>query len=203
MDNQPILDLYTSFTGAAPQRVDAITGSGSNRQYVRLVSTDGTSVIGVRGTSYEENHAFITLARHFRAKGLPVPQVLAVSDDEMCYLQQDLGGRSLFDALKSGREAGGKYGEAERALLRRTIAELPRLQILGGQGLDFSVCYPQSEMGETNVMFDLNYFKYCFLKATGVDFHEVRLEQDFRAFAHDLLSDDSRLKNLSIFQFVQ
>ena len=186
-----LLNLYSAYAGALPERVETITGSGSNRQYVRFFSTDGTSLIGVHGTSYEENHAFITLARHFREKGLPVPQVLAVSDDEMCYLQNDLGSRSLFDALRAAREAGGKYGETERALLRRTIAELPRLQILGAQDLDFSVCYPQPEMDEMNVMFDLNYFKYCFLKAAGIDFHEVRLEQDFRQLAKDLLSTDS------------
>ena len=186
-----LLNLYSAYVGALPERVETITGSGSNRQYVRFFSTDGTSLIGVHGTSYEENHAFIILARHFFEKGLPVPQVLAVSDDEMCYLQNDLGSRSLFDALRAAREAGGKYGETERALLRRTIAELPRLQILGAQDLDFSVCYPQPEMDEMNVMFDLNYFKYCFLKAAGIDFHEVRLEQDFRQLAKDLLSTDS------------
>ncbi len=183
-----LLRLYIDYADVAPQRVEAISGSGSNRQYVRLFAPDGTSVIGVRGTSYEENHAFITLARHFLEKGLSVPRVLAVAEDEMCYLQEDLGTRSLFDALRPAREAGGVYGEEERALLRRTIAELPRLQILGAQGLDFSVCYPQEAMDETNVMFDLNYFKYCFLKATGVDFHELRLEQDFRQLAKDLLS---------------
>ena len=191
MDKQPLLDLYTAFAGAAPQAVDAITGSGSNRQYFRLTSAAGHTVIGVIGTSVEENHAFITLAHHFREKGLSVPQVLAVSADERCYLQEDLGSRSLFDALKDGREAGGHYSDEEQELLRRTIAQLPRLQILGGQGLDFSVCYPQPEMDETNVMFDLNYFKYCFLKPSGIDFHELRLEEDFRQLAKDLLSPDS------------
>ena len=187
MDKQPLLDLYTAFAGAAPQAVDAITGSGSNRQYFRLTSAAGHTVIGVIGTSVEENHAFITLAHHFHEKGLSVPQVLAVSADERCYLQEDLGSRSLFDALKDGREAGGQYSEREQELLRRTIAQLPRLQILGAQDLDFSVCYPQPEMDETNVMFDLNYFKYCFLKPSGIDFHELRLEQDFRQLAKDLM----------------
>lgn len=189
MDNQLLLDLYTSFTGAAPKSVESITGSGSNRKYVRFTSSEGKSIIGVIGTSLEENYAFIYLARHFQEKSLPVPRVLAVSDDERCYLQEDLGTCSLFDALRSAREAGGRYGEVEKQLLRRTIAQLPRLQIIGAEGLDFSVCYPQPELDETNIFFDLNYFKYCFLKATGVDFHEVRLEQDFRLLAHDLLMD--------------
>ena len=203
MDNQQLLDLYISYVGTAPKTTEAITGSGSNRQYFRFTSTEGKSIIGVIGTSVEENHAFITLARHFASKGLPVPQVYAVSDDERCYLQQDLGSRSLFDALRAAREAGGQYGDAERQLLRRTIAELPRLQILGGQGLDFSVCYPQPEMDETNVMFDLNYFKYCFLKATGIDFHELRLEQDFRALAKDLLHDEDKQQSSFLYRDFQ
>ena len=186
---QQLTALYTHLMGQPPKSVEPIIGSGSNRQYVRFTAADGKSIIGVIGTSVEENHAFIALARHFGEKGLPVPRVLAVSDDEQRYLQEDLGSRSLFDALRPAREAGGQYGEPERELLRRTIAALPRLQILGGQGLDFSLCYPQPEMDEMNILFDLNYFKYCYLKTTGVDFHEVRLEQDFHAFAHDLLSN--------------
>ena len=118
-----------------------------------------------------------------------MPQVLAESNDGLCYLQTDLGDRSLFEALKAGREAGGRYTQKERELLRRTISVLPSLQILGGRGLDFSQCYPQAEMDRTSVLFDLNYFKYCFLKATGVDFHELKLEASFQLMAKDLTED--------------
>ena len=166
--------------------MEKLPGAGSNRMYYRLTDGEGKSVIGCIGTSREENHAFVFLARHFMTKQLPVPQVLAVSNDEMCYLQSDLGATSLFDALKRGREAGGKYDEQEQELLRQTIRLLPRMQFEGAQGLDFSVCYPQPAFDETGVMFDLNYFKYCYLKATGVDFHELRLEEDFRRMVKDL-----------------
>ena len=135
-------ELYISYTGQEPHSVEPITGSGSNRRYFRFTSADGKSVIGVVGTSLDENHAFIYLARHFTAKHLPVPRVLAVGEDGLRYLQEDLGARSLFDALKGGRDAGGRYNEAEKRLLRQTIAELPSLQIRGGVGLDFSLCYP-------------------------------------------------------------
>jgi len=188
---QLLTQLYTDFAGAAPKTIEQIAGSGSNRQYVRFTSADGHSIIGVIGTSLDENHAFIHLARHFAQKHLPVPAILAVADDGLRYLQEDLGSRSLFDALKGGRDAGGRYNEAEKELLRRTIAELPRMQILGAEGLDFSHCYPQDEMDTTSVLFDLNYFKYCFLKATGIDFHELRLEATFKLFAKDLTSDAS------------
>lgn len=181
--------LYKAYTGHDPLFCEPITGSGSNRQYFRLTDADGHSVIGVVGTSRDENHAFCYLSRHFTLRQLPVPQVLIESEDGLRYLQTDLGDVSLFDALKNGREAGGRYTQAERELLRRTIAQLPNLQIRGARGLDFSHCYPQAEMDRTNVLFDLNYFKYCFLKATGLDFHEMKLEASFQLMAKDIVED--------------
>ena len=159
---------------------------GSNRQYYRLTAADGTSVIGCIGTSRDENHAFVYLAQHFTKRQLPVPRVLAVSLDELRYLQQDLGSVSLFDAIRGGREAGGRYTLAEQQLLKQTIRQLPNIQLRGARGLDFSQCYPQPEFDMDSVLFDLNYFKYCFLKATELDFHELKLEADFRLLAKDL-----------------
>ena len=182
--------LYKRWSGAEPQKIERLAGAGSNRQYYRITSIDGSSVIGVIGTSQDENHAFISLSKHFKSKEQPVPEIYAVSDDEMCYIQSDLGTMALFDALKKGRDAGGQYDESEKKLLVKIMRLLPRIQVLGAQELDFSVCYPQPEFDETNVMFDLNYFKYCFLKPSGVDFHEVRLEEDFRKLASHLISDE-------------
>ena len=186
---EALLDLYHHWCGNQPAQCHRLPGAGSNRVYYRLSADDGSSVIGCIGTSREENHAFIVLARHFAECSLPVPQVLAASDDELRYLQTDLGGTSLFDAISRGRQAGGCYNDEEQQLLEQTIRLLPRMQFVGGRGLDYSVCYPQPQFDRTNVMFDLNYFKYCFLKATGIDFHEMRLEEDFSRLADDLTAD--------------
>ena len=188
---QQLLDLYREWSGAEPVRTERLPGAGSNRVYYRMTGADGSVVIGCIGTSTDENHAFIAIARHFVEKGLPVPRVLAVSGDEKCYLQEDLGNTSLFDAVRKGRESGGRYSADEEVLLHKTIILLPKLQFVGGQGLDYSVCYPQPSFDVTNVMFDLNYFKYCFLKATGIDFQELHLEEDFRRLAADLTSEPS------------
>ena len=160
--------------------MEKLVGAGSNRQYYRFTDNRGATVIGVVGTSRDEDHAFIYLARHFMRRRLPVPQLLAVSDDEMRYLQSDLGNLSLFDAITGGREAGGRYNLAEQRLLKRTIRELPNIQIRGALDLDWSNCYPQPVFDEDSVLFDLNYFKYCFLKPTELDFHELKLEASFR-----------------------
>ena len=192
-----LIELYRQWSGEEPASCERLPGAGSNRVYYRFTGKAATSksagtgntVIGCVGTSRDENHAFIYLCRHFASRKLPVPKLLAVSDDELRYLQTDLGNVSLFDALKGGREAGGRYTLAEKELLVRTIRELPRLQIEGAHGLDFSQCYPQATFDIDSVMFDLNYFKYCFLKATDVDFHELKLEADFRLMAKDLTSE--------------
>lgn len=104
-------------------------------------------------------------------------------------MQTDLGQYSLYDAIRGGREAGGRYNQHEKELLLNTIRELPNVQIRGARGLDWSNCYPLPEFNTDSVLFDLNYFKYCFLKPTELDFHEMKLEANFRLFAKDLTSE--------------
>lgn len=129
-----LLKLYAQWAGQEPAQVAPLPLQGSNRKYYRLTGHDGSTVIGVLGTSVEEDHAFVYLSNHFSLRQLPVPKILAVSEDELCYLQTDLGSLSLFDAIKGGREAGGRYNQREKALLARVIRELPNLQIRGAAG---------------------------------------------------------------------
>ena len=187
---QKLLELYRQWSGEEPQSVTPLTAGGSNRAYYRMVSAKGESVVGCVGTSRDENHAFVYLTRHFTNRQLPVPRILAVSDDELRYIQTDLGHVSLFDAIRGGREAGGRYTLKEQELLKRTIRQLPNIQLRGARELDFSNCYPQPSFDTDSVLFDLNYFKYCFLKATELDFHELKLEADFRLLAKDLTAAD-------------
>lgn len=184
-----LIELYTEWAGAEPAGVEKLPVQGSNRAYYRLTDADGMSVVGCVGTSRDENHAFIYLARHFAKRRIPVPKLLAVSGDELRYLQEDLGKQSLFDAIHGGREAGGRYNQREKRLLVSAIRELPNIQLRGARGLDWSNCYPQPEFDINSVLFDLNYFKYCFLKPTELDFHEFKLEANFRLFAKDLTSE--------------
>ena len=116
-----LIELYKKWAGKEPHEVCRLKGAGSNRQYFRLIADDYTTVIGVIGTSRDENHAFISLGNHFASRKLPVPKVLEVSDDEICYLQTDLGSTSLFDAIAGGREAGGRYTLSEKQLLVKTL----------------------------------------------------------------------------------
>ena len=178
-------ELFKQYTGKKCLSCEELPQSGSNRRYFRL-KAEGISLIGAMGTSVEENNAFISLARHFKDAGLNVPEVYVSSPDKVYYLQEDLGTVSLFDAIASGRQKGS-YSAKEVALLKKTMALLPKFQFEGGWDLDYSVCYPQPEFDEKNVWFDFNYFKYCFLKTSGLDFSEIKLHEDFQKLAADLL----------------
>lgn len=185
-----LLALYKKWKGEEPKRVEPLAGAGSNRKYYRFYDAREHSVIGVVGTSPEENRTFIYLSSFFRKQGVSVPEILAQDDLCECYLQTDLGHVSLYAALTEGRKSG-HYSESECNLLKRTLCELPKIQYSARQGLDFSRCYPLEEMNREAVMFDLNYFKYCFLKASGIEFHEMKLEEDFQALSADLLQESS------------
>ncbi len=173
--------MFRQRFGCQPATVTPLAGSGSRRRYYRL-SGEGFSVIGVEGTDVRENRAFITLDRHFAAKGIRVPAVLA--DEGLYYLQEDLGGDSLFDVAV----AGDRFN---RELLLKTLRALPKIQVEGARGLDWSICYPQPSFDGRMVDFDLNYFKYDFLKLTGAEFDETLLQDDFDRLKADLLSEPS------------
>lgn len=153
-----------------------IQNSGSNRQYSRLIRPDGSSVIRCVGTSRQENHAFIVMARHFESLGLPTPRLLWVSDDEMTYDQEDLGDMQLFGHITEER-------------LVKTVRALRRLNEQGADGMDWSVCYPVDSMNRRSIFWDLNYWKYCYLKGTGIEFLENPLEDDFCRLADRLLAE--------------
>ncbi len=185
---QELVKLFKQYTGKSNPTVEVLPLSGSNRRYYRLVEGD-TSIIGVHGESLNENRAFISIARHFHKQGLNTPELYIVSDSEMFYLQEDLGDTILFDEIKGGRLTG-VFSIEEKELLHKTIALLPDIQIKGGDNLDYSVCHPQPEFNHRSVFWDLNYFKYNFLKTTEMDFQENLLENDFEKLADDLLDGE-------------
>ena len=188
MVTEVLKDLYHTFVGRPADEIVELPSSGSNRRYFRL--SGPRSLIGVSGTSRPENEAFLYMAAHFRQKGLPVPEVYCSSEDKLFYLQEDLGDTLLFDAIEKGRKSS-VFDETEKKLLHQTIELLPKVQFVGADGMDFSHCYPQPEFNRRSILWDLNYFKYCFLKATGLEFQEDRLEDDFQKMADVLLRSAS------------
>ena len=179
--------LYKEYTGHEAEACSSLTPAGSPRRYYRLSAGQHTAV-GVVGTALGENEAFVAIAQQMRLKGLPVPEVYAVSADGMCYLQEDLGDMSLFDLIAEAHKRGG-YDEADMELLRQVMRLLPDVQWRTAEQFDFTHCYPSAELNRRGIQWDLHYFKYCFLKATGLEFEEEHLEDDFDRMSEVLLQE--------------
>ena len=174
----------------APARIEPLQGElgGSGRKIVRLAS-DKVSAIGILYGVREENAAFLEFSKHFHKHGLPVPEIYAEDLSHGAYLEEDFGDTTLFDFLSKNRD-GEKIAPEAIEAYRKVVAVLPRFQIEAGRDLDYSVCYPRGSFDRQSIAWDLNYFKYYFLRLAGISFSEQALEDDFDSLTNFLLSAD-------------
>ena len=163
--------------------------SGSSRRYYRLVG-GRHQCVGAVADNVPENRAFFAYTRHLYAKGMPVPELYLVDSDERHYLQQDLGDQTLYGLLYEKKQKGRGFDAEMLALYRQALADLAAIQQAGAD-LDFSVAYPRAAFDRRSILWDLNYFKYHFLKLLDIPFDEEPLENDFNALADYLLSADT------------
>jgi aminoglycoside/choline kinase family phosphotransferase len=179
-------DLYRRRFGADADRVVSLYGDASNRRLFRVHGAAGAAV-GVHGPDPLENRAFLSFSRSFRAAGLPVPEIYGDDATAGVYLEEDLGGSTLFDVLVAGRR-GPTLDGATVAVYREALRLLPRFQLEAGRNLDYTVCHPRASFDRQSMLWDLNYFKYYFLKLAEIPFGEQALEDDFERFAELLLA---------------
>jgi aminoglycoside/choline kinase family phosphotransferase len=161
---------------------------GSGRAIVRLTG-GGSTAIGILYPVKEENVAFLEFSRHFRQRGLPVPEIYEQDLSQDAYLEEDLGNTTLFEYLGAHRNGDAIGPEAIEAY-RKTVAALPRFQVEAGRDLNYKVCYPRASFDRQSINWDLNYFKYYFLRLAGIPFNEQALEQDFSRLTKFLLAAD-------------
>jgi aminoglycoside/choline kinase family phosphotransferase len=183
-----LLRLYREARGDRPGAVVSIAGDGSQRTYHRLISGDGSTLIGAFGPDPDENRAFLSFSRALRGIGLPVPEIYAVDELVGVWLEEDLGEATLFDALEEARSReAGAFPASALSIYRRVLEILPRFQVEGDAVIDYSLAYPHAAFDRQSILWDLNYFKYHFLKLARIPFHEARLERDFETLAEFLL----------------
>ena len=163
--------------------------SGSGRRIVRLSAGKGLRAIGILYDVREENVAFLEFSRHFRRHGLPVPEIYGENLGQGAYLEQDLGDTTLFEFLSQHRSGAAIAAPAVEAY-RKVVSLLPRFQVEAGRDLNYNVCYPRASFDRQSIAWDLNYFKYYFLRLAGIPFNEQALEDDFNRLTEFLLSAD-------------
>ncbi|HUA91709.1 MAG TPA: RNase adapter RapZ [Terracidiphilus sp.] len=180
--------LFEQHFGLPPELRKPLQGNlgGSGRVIVRL-ARGPLRAIGVLHSVREENIAFLEFSRHFRGHGLPVPEIYAEDLSHGAYLEEDLGDTTLFDFLSNHRDGDAIDPEAAEAY-RKVIAVLPRFQIEAGRDLNYKMCYPRAKFDRQSIAWDLNYFKYYFLRLAGIPFNEQALEDDFSRLTKFLLS---------------
>ena len=182
--------LFEQHFHAAATQVRPVQGElgGSGRTILRLANDD-CSAIGVQHDVREENVAFLEFSRHFRRHGLAVPEIYAEDLSNGAYLEEDLGDTTLFEFLSKHR-AGAAIAPEVTEVYRRVVEVLPRFQVEAGQDLNYKVCYPRASFDRQSIAWDLNYFKYYFLRLAGIPFNEQALEEDFGRLTRFLLSAD-------------
>jgi aminoglycoside/choline kinase family phosphotransferase len=171
--------LFAQHFGGPLVRVQPLRDhlGASGRRIIRLIG-QGHTAIGILYGVREENVAFIEFSRHFRRHGLPVPEIYAEDLSQGAYLQEDLGDTTLFEFLSKTR-SGATVAPAAIDVYRKVVALLPRFQVEAGRDLDYKLCYPRDSFDRQSITWDLNYFKYHFLKLAGAPFNEQALEDDF------------------------
>jgi aminoglycoside/choline kinase family phosphotransferase len=179
--------LFEVHYGFPAQDLQPLQGQlgGSGRAIVRLAG-EGISAIGVMYPVREENIAFLEFSKHFYRHGLPVPEIYTEDLNQGAYLEEDLGDTTLFDHLGSNR-TDGLIAPGVIEAYRKVVATLPRFQVEAGRDLNYKVCYPRASFDRQSISWDLNYFKYYFLRLAGVLFNEQALEQDFSRLTKFLL----------------
>ena len=187
--SEDLKQLFEDHFKEKVQDINPLVAHGSNREYFRLTSAN-RSVIGARNQDRLENEAFISFSKHFHSNDLTVPEIYAENLDRGIYLEQDLGDMTLFDHLLSLREGKKEFPDALLKTYEQVVELLPQFQVKGGKGLDYSKSYPHHSFDRQSMMWDLNYFKYYFLKLAHIQFNEQKLEEDFRTFTDFLLQAD-------------
>ncbi len=187
---EQIKNLYNTLSSSAWDELQKIPQSGGDRIYFRIIQ-GSDSWIATYNLNLKENKAFIYFAEHFHAKGLPVPKVLAISEDHRIYIQEDLGVVSLLEVLEQEGKTEHTY-----SLFQKSLKALAQLQVKGGEGLDYNECLTSKEFGRHSILTDLLYYKYYFLDTLQYPYDKQTLIDEF-----ELLSDQLASKQFNHFLF--
>jgi len=182
--------LFQCWSGEKVISFTPLPLSGSERRYIRFFGSKNTA-IGAFNPDERENRAFIYLSKYFLKNKLNVPKFLTADLKNNIYLIRDLGDTTLFSLIEK-TENGNKFTEEIKEYYKTVITQLPKFQINAAEKLDYSKCYPRADFDRQSILWDLNYFKYYFIKLGGISFDEQKLENDFTTLVNFLLQADCK-----------
>lgn len=188
-----LAERFTEWSGLAPETTQPLPRSGSDREYIRFANGEH-SALGVYNPDPKENRAWLSFTEHFLAQGIPVPEIYHADEEQHLFLIQDLGHQTLLATLDQKRKEIGQanaFPTEIAALYKQVVRDLPRIQIQAGKDIDYSLCYPRAAFDRRSMHWDLNYFKYYFLKLARIQFDEEALENDFETLMDFLLTADT------------
>ena len=172
--------LFEEHFEKAPETIEALAVSGSDRRYYRITSGK-TTAIGTYNTNVAENNTYFYFTELFRKHQVNVPEVYKTSKDRRAYLQQDLGKTSLFDlVIKDG------YTEPVRKLYHKALAQLAKVQWIAGRDTDYKQCFAARQFDEKAIMADLLYFKYYFADLQDIPYDRSLLISEMELLSKDL-----------------
>lgn len=181
-------ELFKIKYNDSPEQIIMLPSSGSDRIYFRITNKS-LKAIGAYNSDIQENEAFFSFSSTFRLLNIQVPEILEISDDRKHYLLTDLGDQTLFQLISLNKRT--EMGNSLLCLIKESLYNLIKVQLQGGDAIDFSKCYPRAAFDKQSIHWDLNYFKYEFLKLAGIPFNEQNLETDFNTLVDFLLKAPS------------
>lgn len=166
--------------GLHVKKMELLPASGSARRYFRLYTERG-SILAAINPDIRENQTFLHFSEYFNSQGVPVPKIYGSDPSGEIYFLEDLGDQTLFDLLDEERDENWPDTRI-RSLYFKALDYLFKMQVEAGKGLDYEWCYPRKIFDRQSMLWDLNYFKYYFLKLAYIPFDEQKLEDDFQRF---------------------
>lgn len=180
-DNISALEkLFEEHFEIKPENITALPVSGSDRRYYRLTAGK-ISAIGTYNSNVAENNSYFYFTELFRKHEINVPEVYKVGRERRYYLQQDLGGTSLFDLLM---EEG--HTDKVKEYFQKAVEQLVKVQWQAGRECNYNQCFASKQFDEKAIMADLLYFKYYFADLQKIPYDKNALMDEMEALSRDL-----------------
>jgi aminoglycoside/choline kinase family phosphotransferase len=181
-----IKKLFIDWNGKKADFIQKLPQTASYREYYRI-SFNGKTVIGVFNEDLKENEAFLSFTNTFNQLKLNTPKVLHTDLVNSVYLLDDLGDTTLYSLIHANKHNWNNAPDLVN-LYKKSLNQLLKFQINADKKINYNVCYPRAKFDRQSILWDLNYFKYDFLKLGRIGFDEQLLENDFQKFSEFVAS---------------